>query len=131
MRFFYHIFCIVIAVSLISAGFPTFSEQDLDRDGRVSLRDVVLSLQSLAEDRTALQNSLPKAVKTFRSVARLKTVIETEQTCKQINSPDGYYLLPGGQPISFVSTTERIGSDDFRFSSLIYQPPLKPPKECS
>jgi hypothetical protein len=108
MRLFRNIIHIMLALAILSAGFPLYDRADMNRDGEVGLTDAIVSIRQLARAATgegAFRDGMENTLNSLSVAAGLKSVIragrdpgsETSVTALSafmITSSDKFEALP-------------------------------------
>ena len=77
------IISVILVGILLLGGLPLYQMEDLSRDTRIDLKDVLLSVKNItntAQENRAIQSELSDIVTTISVVAGLRTVIQSSQT---------------------------------------------------
>ena len=124
---------ILIGILLLS-GLPLFQMEDLSRDSRIDLRDVLLSVKNItttAQENRTIKSELSDIVATISVVAGLRTVIQSSQNDRSKSFSVTVYapfLINGACQILINDTWTPIDVQFVSFDSFISDISSPPPE---
>ena len=122
----------VLILALLMTGLPDFFPEDLNRDGDVSLQDVILSLKELTitlNDVEPFASKFRNTLSTLSTVAGLKSSVISKTDDEKISSFNSLYIA--NQYPSLDLDTSYSKAPDFparRCLSNDSFPPFRPPR---
>lgn len=122
----------VLILAILMTGLPDFFPEDLNRDGDVSLQDVILSLKELTltlNEAEPFGSKFRNTLSTLFTVAGLKPSVISKSDDKKISSFTSLYIVSCFLSLD-LDTSYTKAPDVFtrRFISNDSFPPYRPPK---
>ncbi len=127
MKIIRHILIFMLLITLLASGLQRFVPEDSDRNGRIDLSDVVLSVKSFAKTSQNFKQNFGKMVSAMYVAAGLKTVIQSNDTPATAGSADIVFLLSFFVFTFSLCIFSKVYDKKLLYRTLTIEPPMPVP----
>lgn len=121
-------------MAMLSSGLPMFSPNDVNRDDRVTLKDLILSVRDFsytAERPASFTSNIKRVLSTLHVVAGFKTDIrpaKDKQSSTSVSSLNISYLIPSNTVFNLSDNTWELIEKPFSYKSIFTLSDTPPPQ---